>query len=81
MVKKAMFEKITLKNAKDIAKASAPIIDKDYSLAEVLDEIDKFKTDRAVLTEEGRLAGLLTLRDVIFKLGTTRTKQGQLVLS
>ncbi len=75
MVKKAMFEKITLKNAKDIAKASAPIIDKDYSLAEVLDEIDKFKTDRAVLTEEGRLAGLLTLRDVIFKLGTTRTKQ------
>ncbi|MEB3764757.1 MAG: CBS domain-containing protein [Desulfurococcales archaeon] len=70
-----MFENIALKNVDEIKGNTAPVLDKDYSLAEVLDEIDKYKTDRAILTEKGKLRGILTLRDVIFKLGTTRTKQ------
>ncbi len=57
-----------------IASKEYPAIDKDYSLAEALSVMDKHKTDRVVLTEEGKARGIMTLRDVIFKLGTMRTK-------
>ncbi len=59
----------------EIASKEYPAMDKDYSLAEVLSVIDRYKTDRAILTEEGKARGIMTLRDVIFKLGTMRTKQ------
>ncbi|MCE4603094.1 MAG: CBS domain-containing protein [Desulfurococcales archaeon] len=57
------------------AMASYPHIDKDYSLSEVLKQMDKAKTDRVMLTEDGVLRGIVTLRDILFKLGTVRTKQ------
>ncbi len=61
--------------AEEVASKEYPAIDKDYSLAEALSVMERYKTDRAVLTEEGRARGIMTLRDVIFKLGTMRTKQ------
>ena len=70
-----MLEELALKRAADVMRESAPIMDKDYSLATVLEKIDKYKTDRAILTEDKKLRGILTFRDVIYKLGTVRTKQ------
>ncbi|MCE4601374.1 MAG: CBS domain-containing protein [Desulfurococcales archaeon] len=70
-----MFEEITLKTIGDVMDREPPVLDKDYSLAAALEEMDKAKTDRITLTEEGKIRGILTLRDVIFKLGTVRTKQ------
>lgn len=61
--------------AEEVASKEYPAIDKDYSLAEALSVMERYKTDRAVLTEEGRARGIMTLRDVIFKLGTMRTKR------
>lgn len=52
-----------------------PHLDKDYSLSEVLKQMDKAKIDRVMLTEDGKLQGIITLRDILFKLGTVRTKQ------
>lgn len=70
-----MFEEVTLRKLEDVMSWDFPVLDKDYSLAAVLDEMEKYKTDRIILTEKGELRGILTLRDVIFKLGTVRTKQ------
>ncbi len=63
------------KPSRELASNRVPSLDKDYSLAEVLHAMEKAKTDRAVLTEGGEPRGIVTLRDVIFKLGTVRTKQ------
>lgn len=70
-----MFENIVLKRSSEIMGDTAPVLDKDLSLSHALDEMEKYKTDRAVLTEKKNVRGILTLRDVIFKLGTVRTKQ------
>ncbi len=70
-----MLEELALRKASEIMSDSAPIMDKDYSLSAVLEKMDKHKTDRAILTEDKLVRGILTLRDVIFKLGTVRTKQ------
>ncbi len=70
-----MFESLALRTAKEVMGDTTPIMDKDLSLSAVIDEMEKYKTDRAVLTEEGKIRGITTLRDVIFKLGTVRTKQ------
>ena len=59
----------------DVAGGRVPSIDKDYSLAEALRAIEKAGVDRVILTEDGVPRGIVTLRDVIFKLGTVRTKQ------
>ncbi len=70
-----MLEELALRKASEIMSDSAPIMDKDYSLSAVLEKMDKYKTDRAILTEDKLVRGILTLRDVIFKLGTVRTRQ------
>jgi len=70
-----MFEELTLKRASEVMKDSAPIMDKDLTLSAALERADKYKTDRAILTEDKKIRGVLTFRDVIFKLGTVRTKQ------
>jgi len=69
-----VFEGLTLRPLSE-AMGKAVVMDKDYSLSAVLEAIDKAKTDRAVLTEKKKIRGIVTLRDVIFKLGTVRTKQ------
>jgi len=61
--------------ALDVASKQYPEIDKDYSLAEALSVIERDRNDRALLTEKGKARGIMTLRDIIFKLGTMRTKQ------
>jgi CBS domain-containing protein len=61
--------------AGEVAGRAVPALDKDFSLAEALERIERAKTDRAVLTADGRPQGMMTLRDVIFKLATARTKQ------
>ncbi|MCE4621963.1 MAG: CBS domain-containing protein [Desulfurococcales archaeon] len=70
-----MFEDVTLRTLKEAMTDDFPVLDKDYSLAAALEEMEKYKTDRIILTEKGEIRGILTLRDVIFKLGTVRTKQ------
>ncbi len=70
-----MFEELTLRPIREVMGDSAPIMDKDLPLSTVLERVEKNKTDRALLTEEKSLRGILTYRDVIFKLGTVRTKQ------
>ncbi len=70
-----VFEDLALRSVSRIHTQDFPYIDKDYSLAEALHLMDKKKTDRVVLSESGVARGILTLRDVIFKLGTIRTKQ------
>ena len=70
-----MFEEITLKPVDEVASRDTPVADKDLSLSAVIELIEKHKTDRAVLTESKKIRGIMTLRDVIFKLGTVRTKQ------
>ncbi|MCE4625136.1 MAG: CBS domain-containing protein [Desulfurococcales archaeon] len=70
-----MFEEVTLRPASEVMRESAPVLDKDLPLSTVIERIEKYKTDRAILTEDKRLRGILTFRDVIFKLGTVRTKQ------
>ena len=67
-------EDLGLRRAAEVM-ASYPHLDKDYSLSEVLKQMDKAKTDRVMLTEDGSLRGIVTLRDILFKLGTVRTKQ------
>ncbi|MCE4616119.1 MAG: CBS domain-containing protein [Aeropyrum sp.] len=57
------------------ASNEVPVIDKDYSLAEVLKSMEKAKIDRAFLTEEGRLRGVVTYRDILDKLATVRTRR------
>jgi len=69
-----VFEGLTLRSLEE-AMGKAVVMDKDYSLSAVLEAIDKAKTDRAILTEKKKIRGVVTLRDVIFKLGTVRTKQ------
>ncbi len=69
-----MFEEVTLRSLQEVMDAKPPRLDKDMSLSAALEEMDKYKTDRVLLTEDGKLRGILTLRDVIFKLGTVRTK-------
>ncbi len=59
----------------DVAGSRVPSLDKDYSLAEALRVMERAGVDRAVLTEDGSPRGIMTLRDVIFKLGTVRTKR------
>lgn len=70
-----MFEEVALRTIAETMTTEYPVLDKDYSLAAALDEMEKYKTDRIILTEKGEIRGILTLRDVIFKLGTVRTKQ------
>ena len=69
-----MFEEITLRRLEEVMAEKFPVLDKDYSLSALIEEVDKHKTDRAVLTEDGEIRGIVTLRDIIFKLGTVRTK-------
>ena len=69
-----MFEEITLRKLEEVMAEKFPVLDKDYSLSALIEEVDKHKTDRAVLTEDGKIRGIVTLRDLIFKLGTVRTK-------
>ncbi len=70
-----MFEEVTLRSLEEVMDPKPPKLDKDLTLTAALEEMDKAKTDRVLLTEEGKLRGILTLRDVIFKLGTVRTKR------
>lgn len=59
--------------ALEVASREFPSIDKDYSLAAALEAAEKHETDRVVATEKGKIRGIVTLRDLIFKLGTMRT--------
>ncbi len=70
-----VFEDLGLRRISTIYTSDFPSIDKDYSLAEALYLMDKKKTDRVILNEGGKARGIVTLRDIIFKLGTVRTKQ------
>ncbi|MCE4628567.1 MAG: CBS domain-containing protein [Desulfurococcales archaeon] len=70
-----MLEELTLRKASEIMGDSAPILDKDLALSAAIEKTEKYKTDRAILTEDKRIRGILTYREVIFKLGTVRTKQ------
>ncbi len=67
-------EEVVLKKASEVMDSNPPIVDKDVSLSHALEVAERAKTDRVILTEDGRLRGILTLRNVIFKLGTVRTK-------
>lgn len=64
--------------ASEAGSPSVPSLDKDYSLAEILKSIEKAKTDRAFLTEDGKARGVLTFRDVLDKIATARTKQASI---
>lgn len=68
-------EELSLLKASEVMGSDVPVVDKDVSLQHVLELMERAGVDRAVLVEEGRIRGVLTLRDVIFKLGTVRTKQ------
>ncbi len=70
-----MLEEIGLLKASDAASDLYPALDKDYSLANVLRAIDKAGVDRAVMLEKKEARGIITLRDVLYKLATERTKQ------
>jgi len=67
-------EEAVLKRVADVMDPDPPAVDKDVSLSHALEVAGRAKTDRVVLTEEGLIRGILTLRNVIFKLGTVRTK-------
>ncbi len=67
-------EEAVLKKASEVMDPKPPVVDKDVSLSHALEVASKAKTDRVILTEEGSIRGILTLRNVIFKLGTVRTK-------
>jgi len=69
-----VLEELSLRSLKEVMDPKAPRMDKDLTLTAALEEMDKAKTDRVILTEKGEIRGILTLRDVIFKLGTVRTK-------
>ncbi|BAN90837.1 CBS domain-containing protein [Aeropyrum camini] len=59
----------------EAAGKEVPVLDKDFSLAEILKAIEKAKVDRAFLTEGNAIRGVLTFRDVLDKIATVRTKQ------
>ncbi len=69
-----VFEDLALRSLGEVM-GKAVVMDKDYSLSAVLEAMERGKTDRAVLTESKKARGIVTLRDVIFKLGTVRTRQ------
>ncbi len=68
-------EDLGLRQAGEVMGRGTPVVDKDVSLQYALDLMERAKTDRVILVEDGRLRGIVTLRDVIFKLGTARTRQ------
>lgn len=68
-------EEVGLRSLGEVMSGDTPVVDKDVSLQHAIERMEKAKTDRAILVEGGELRGIVTLRDVIFKLGTVRTKQ------
>jgi len=67
-------EELGLKTVKEVM-VEYPTLDKDYSLSEVLKLMERNKIDRIVLTEDGIVRGIVTLKDILLKLGTVRTRQ------
>ncbi|BAA81189.2 conserved hypothetical protein [Aeropyrum pernix K1] len=59
----------------EVAGKEVPVLDKDFSLAEILKAVEKAKIDRAFLTEGNSIRGVLTFRDILDKIATVRTKQ------
>ena len=73
-----MFEDLALRSLEEVMDPKAPRMDKDLTLTAALEQMDKAKTDRVMLVEDKKIRGILTLRDVIFKLGTVRTKSASI---
>ncbi len=67
-------EEALLRQVSEVMDREPPTVDKDVSLSHAIEVAEKAKTDRVILTEGGKLRGILTFRNVIFKLGTVRTK-------
>ncbi len=57
-----------------IARREYPRVDKDETLEEAWDLIDKEEYDKLLAFEDERLAGIMALRDIMVKLGTQRTR-------
>ncbi len=59
----------------DVMLKNIPIVSKDHSLTHVVKIMDKHEVDRVIIVKEGRLIGIATKKDIISKLGTTRTSR------
>jgi len=57
----------------EVALKDFPIIDKDDTLYAATKLMEKYGLDRVVVTEKGKVVGILTTKDIIRKLGLTRT--------
>jgi CBS domain-containing protein len=67
-------DEVLLRQVREVMDPEPPAVDKDVSLSHAVEAAEKAKTDRVVLLEGGEVRGILTLRNVIFKLATVRTK-------
>ncbi len=73
-----MLEEIGLLKAGEAASDRYPALDKDLSLSNVLRALDKAGVDRAMLLEKKEARGIITLRDILYKLATERTRQASI---
>ncbi len=58
----------------EVARREYPRVDKDETLEEAWDVIEREEYDKLLAFEDERLVGVMTLRDVMVKLGTQRTR-------
>ncbi len=52
-----------------------PVVDKDQSIMQAIREMEKYKTDRVIVIEDGEPIGIMTKKDVVNKLLVERTRR------
>ncbi len=58
----------------DLMLTSYPVVDKNSPLPGALEAMGKYGLDRAIVLDSGRLAGVVTKRDILLKLARLRTR-------
>ncbi|AEM39681.1 putative signal transduction protein with CBS domains [Pyrolobus fumarii 1A] len=63
-----------LPSVAELARTDYPVLDKDETLRAAWEALEKKDFDKLLAFEDEKLVGILTLRDVMLKLGTERTR-------
>ncbi|BES81509.1 CBS domain-containing protein [Pyrodictium abyssi] len=61
------------RKARDIMQTDYPAVDKDETLEHAVRVMKKYDSDRVLAFEDERLVGIMTKKDIMIKLATTRT--------
>ncbi|MEM0114866.1 MAG: CBS domain-containing protein [Fervidicoccaceae archaeon] len=69
-----MIREMLSKSVIEFAQKDFPLIDKDGTLSHAFKLMEKYRTDRVLVTDEKTLVGIMTKRDVLGKLMVERTR-------